>query len=65
MRWSVVSLVGGSSNVGQTHQEPDEHAEEMTLSNAKAAPRSDCHTRGYSRSNPRDGYAAVIAHHFR
>ena len=43
MQWSVVSLVGGSSNVGtaathgQTHKGPDEHAEEMSLPNAKAA----------------------------
>jgi L,D-transpeptidase catalytic domain len=40
MRWSAVSLVGGSSNVGthgQTHKGPDEQAEETTLSNAKAA----------------------------
>ena len=36
-------MVGGSSNVGtaathgQTHKGPDEHAEEMSLPNAKAA----------------------------
>jgi hypothetical protein len=43
MQWSVVSLVGGSSNVGTadmsgpTHKGPDGEAEEMALSNAKAA----------------------------
>src|SRR5262249_48137744 len=43
MQWSVVSLVGGSSNLGTaethdpTHKGPDGHAEEMGLSNAKAA----------------------------
>jgi hypothetical protein len=43
MRWSVVSLVGGSSNLstaethGPTHKGPDGHAEEMDLFNAKAA----------------------------
>ena len=43
MQWSVVSLVGGSSNVGtaathgQTHKGPDANAEEMSLPNAKAA----------------------------
>jgi hypothetical protein len=43
MQWSVVSLVGGSSNLGPaetlgpTHKGPDGHAEEMDLFNAKAA----------------------------
>jgi len=43
VQWSVVSLVGGSSNVGTAemfgpkHKGPDGDAEEMALSNAKAA----------------------------
>ena len=43
MQWNVVSLVGGSSNIGTaethgpTHNGPDGHAEEMDLFNAKAA----------------------------
>ena len=43
MQWNVVSLVGGSSNIGTaethgpTHSGPNGHAEEMDLFNAKAA----------------------------
>ena len=39
MQWNVVSLVGGSSNIGtfETHGPTRGHAEEMDLFDAKAA----------------------------
>ena len=70
MQWSVVSLVGGSSNVGtaethgQTHKGPDEHAEEMSLPNAKAALDRIVIPDDTVDQIPRNGFAAILAHHF-